>query len=490
MDHLNNDLLASMMKQLLNGDDELAVALRQRLSCSLTAPPQLDTGEHSLVNSESNFPALNTNNPPLSKKPRVDDSGFSYPPVRHTAKRQFNLVNTGNPSTQNPFAALGEDPDNPSAMCTEDESTDETTTADDCTTAAANKSASLVKKVKIKPISIVRTENFEDTLNYIHDNLTENFHVTSSADYVRIFPDTPDDHRVISKYVEDTEEVDGFILPIGPPKFFKVVFRKLPITTPVEKIKADLLKKGYPVVSVTQIVSARTGKINPIFTIELQADAPDAPNIWEVGKVLYHRVIVEKYIPPNKVRQCHKCQKFHHSSANCFMKPRCVKCAGPHLTMDCPHGKGKISEDLVLCCNCDKKHPASWQGCEKYPKRTFRSSAAQRTEGRSYAQASKREQGDQLPSNETAPSAQAESHVSALAPSTGNQPNLALIAQVREIIDLSNTIAELLGTADLTKYVSQLRATARGLQAAKDTDHKAISFFEGLLLSPVDNGSE
>lgn len=48
------------------------------------------------------------------------------------------------------------------------------------------------------------------------------------------------------------------------------------------------------------------------------------------------------------------------------MAPKCVKCADQHLTKDCPHIRGE--NDFIKCCNCNGKHPASYKGCEKYPK--------------------------------------------------------------------------------------------------------------------------
>ncbi|KAF6200562.1 hypothetical protein GE061_005005 [Apolygus lucorum] len=56
---------------------------------------------------------------------------------------------------------------------------------------------------------------------------------------------------------------------------------------------------------------------------------------------------------------CYKCQRFGHSSRNCFLKPRCVRCSKDHDVKDCDRENNKIE-----CANCKKAHVASFRGCE------------------------------------------------------------------------------------------------------------------------------
>ncbi|KAG8177869.1 hypothetical protein JTE90_026650 [Oedothorax gibbosus] len=55
------------------------------------------------------------------------------------------------------------------------------------------------------------------------------------------------------------------------------------------------------------------------------------------------------------------------------MAPRCVKCAGEHLTVQCT----KKDEDKPICCNCNGPHPASWRGCKMFPKPIYRNNRNQ-----------------------------------------------------------------------------------------------------------------
>jgi hypothetical protein len=343
---------------------------------------------------------------------------------------------------------------------------------------------------------MARTQDYKEILKRIETTVTPNFHVRAGGDFVRIHPETGDDHRGITRFLKENQ-IEGYILPLGPPKFLKVVIRKLPIDTPEEEIKQELIEKGYPVTAVSQIISAKTGKKNPLFTVQLQADSPSSSNIWELKRLCYERVTVEKWIPPRKVRQCHRCQFFHHNSENCMMKPRCVKCSGPHLTPECPHGKGKIDDSLIKCCNCNESHPASYQGCKKYPVRRFphpSQNSAKRSPGVSYAQCvkapnapfSRANQGqDPERTNETAPLHPA---IQAIArpPSspTASFPglNLTLIHQVKELITISNEISQILGTTDLTEYITAFK-TLQGLLAANSTGDSALGLLSGMLIS-------
>lgn len=68
-----------------------------------------------------------------------------------------------------------------------------------------------------------------------------------------------------------------------------------------------------------------------------------------------------------KVTQCFNCQQWGHSSVNCGLQARCVKCAESHPKGECP----RISrEGTPKCCNCGGDHSANHRGCPTYKKFT------------------------------------------------------------------------------------------------------------------------
>ncbi|GFT08782.1 RNA-directed DNA polymerase from mobile element jockey [Trichonephila clavipes] len=70
-------------------------------------------------------------------------------------------------------------------------------------------------------------------------------------------------------------------------------------------------------------------------------------------------VLRKKYDP----HQCYRYQGFFHSSKYCTRAPRCVKCAGDHLTKDCT----KTLDEPPKCYHWDGDHSASYLQCPKNP---------------------------------------------------------------------------------------------------------------------------
>lgn len=71
----------------------------------------------------------------------------------------------------------------------------------------------------------------------------------------------------------------------------------------------------------------------------------------------------------NKVTQCYNCQRWGHSSLNCGLPPRCVKCAANHPKGDCPRTS---REGDPVCCNCNGNHSSNHRGCPAFKQYTER----------------------------------------------------------------------------------------------------------------------
>lgn len=77
-------------------------------------------------------------------------------------------------------------------------------------------------------------------------------------------------------------------------------------------------------------------------------------------------VKIQKYKSKNFLgTQCYRCQAFGHSSKNCNLSPRCVKCTGYHLSQEC---EKKDRSEPAHCCNCGEKHPANYRLCSERQK--------------------------------------------------------------------------------------------------------------------------
>lgn len=69
----------------------------------------------------------------------------------------------------------------------------------------------------------------------------------------------------------------------------------------------------------------------------------------------------ESYAKKKSYTQCHRCQNFGHGSSNCWLTPRCVKCAEEHQTKDCTLVRTQTSK--TKCCNCLGEHTANYSQC-------------------------------------------------------------------------------------------------------------------------------
>lgn len=99
----------------------------------------------------------------------------------------------------------------------------------------------------------------------------------------------------------------------------------------------------------------------PLFQLEFEP-AEDIDKIYAIKSILNQIVKIEPLKKLNDtIVQCRRCQNFGHTLNYCEKNPKCVKCAGKHLTSDCKFAKKIINPK---CINCGAiGHPASYRGC-------------------------------------------------------------------------------------------------------------------------------
>lgn len=97
----------------------------------------------------------------------------------------------------------------------------------------------------------------------------------------------------------------------------------------------------------------------PLFMLVFDKNE-DISKIYSIEQILGLRVKIEPLRKRSSlIPQCKRCQRFGHTQKFCNNKPRCVKCAGQHLTNSCVKPKSKPAK----CYNCGEAHPASYRGC-------------------------------------------------------------------------------------------------------------------------------
>ncbi|GFV63170.1 nucleic-acid-binding protein from transposon X-element [Trichonephila clavipes] len=144
----------------------------------------------------------------------------------------------------------------------------------------------------------------------------------------------------------------------------KVVIKGLPRTINLEEIKKDLDMLGYTPERVNQLIGKKTKRTLPIFLITLPRNL-DNLKIFDLKTLSYLSVSVEGYNGKG-VTQCYTCNNFNHSSENCYLNPRCLKCGENHITRDCSI-KQKL--ETAYCINCQiYGHMANYKRCPSFPK--------------------------------------------------------------------------------------------------------------------------
>ncbi|GFX08494.1 probable RNA-directed DNA polymerase from transposon X-element [Trichonephila clavipes] len=145
----------------------------------------------------------------------------------------------------------------------------------------------------------------------------------------------------------------------------KVVIKGLPRNTNQEEIKQDLEILGFTPDRVNQLIGRKNKRPLPIFLITLPRNL-DNLKIFDLKTLNYLSIRVEGY-DGRGVTQCYTCNNFNHSSENCHLNPRCLKCGENHLTRDCPIKQKLETPYCGINCNI-YGHMANYRGCPSFPK--------------------------------------------------------------------------------------------------------------------------
>lgn len=167
-------------------------------------------------------------------------------------------------------------------------------------------------------------------------------------------------------------------------KSLHVVIKGIPEPTPAEEIHEDLVFKGFHPITVKKMHRRKDKTTLPMVLVTLPKEEK---NIYQLSNIINLKITVESQKHRTEIGQCHRCQRFGHSQSKCTATPRCVKCAGTHLTSECKKDK----DTPATCANCGKQHTASYRGCTCWPKLPRKDTQERQTkrvsEGISYADA-------------------------------------------------------------------------------------------------------
>jgi hypothetical protein len=187
-------------------------------------------------------------------------------------------------------------------------------------------------------------ENYQTKLL---NNGVNKINVSSEHAY-RVLTQTLKDNKILWHTYENKNDRD-----------IRVMIKNLHHSFQPASILRSLSDQGLKALNATPKLKWKTKEPLDMFIVSFQRDT-DIRKIYNIQTICRAAVIVEPLRSNKLIPQCKICQSFGHTKNYCNKAPRCVKCAGPHLTIECT----KPNSAQPKCCHCGKSHPANYRGCE------------------------------------------------------------------------------------------------------------------------------
>ena len=229
---------------------------------------------------------------------------------------------------------------------------------DDQQQSAQKQQKKQIKAPPPPPIIVSQVKDFD----MLHEALIRNELVINATamnnDRVKLNASSEDEYRKITSFLNNNS-YPWFSFENKQTRPTKVMARKLPPTFKTEKIIQDLKSRGYKILDAINILKRGDKSPLPLFMLTFQNEE-DLQKIYDIKAIFGTKVTIEPLRKTKIVPQCKRCQDYGHTQNFCMKEPRCVKCAGKHLTPECKNPKNAP----VKCANCKGDHPANYRGCE------------------------------------------------------------------------------------------------------------------------------
>lgn len=144
------------------------------------------------------------------------------------------------------------------------------------------------------------------------------------------------------------------------------VLKGLDINDDPDDILSDFKQHENENLQVTQVTKLKTKNATTSFFLVCIPNNSSVKNLLQIRYVLYRTIRWER-IRRDGPTQFYRCQGYGHTSGNCNMHFRCVKCSEEHEPGKCGLKSGEIERGALYCVQCKATgHPASYRGCPKY----------------------------------------------------------------------------------------------------------------------------
>ncbi|UYV80320.1 HUWE1 [Cordylochernes scorpioides] len=199
------------------------------------------------------------------------------------------------------------------------------------------------KKPRIPPVIAENVTDWKLLCQELKDLRTDKFQCTISGNK----------HIIKAKNISDLKKNQGILVLKGVTTAYKT-----------EDIAIELATMGFTETSVKRLHRQSTKRPMNIVLVELPKNEHNN-KFYGITELLYQKIAVESFRTTNLVTQCFNCQGFGHGQLNCFLNPKCVKCAEEHHSKDCPRRSRQLPPK---CANCEEAQTANYRGCPKFPR--------------------------------------------------------------------------------------------------------------------------
>ncbi|GFU54364.1 nucleic-acid-binding protein from transposon X-element [Nephila pilipes] len=217
------------------------------------------------------------------------------------------------------------------------------------------------RKSDVPPITINKIQSPATLLKKLQEITKIKLVAKLTGTSLRIFPQTPYAYHTIRRYV-DEKKLQGHTYMLPEQRKLKAVIRSMPVDMPTQDVAEELLCKGFKTYQIYIMTNKKTGTPMPLFLVILEKNEENQ-KIFNLKELACMQVTIEALRKKYGLPQCFRCQGFFHSSNYCTRTPRCVKCAGEHLTRECT----KPVTTPPTCCLCEGPHPANYLQCPRNP---------------------------------------------------------------------------------------------------------------------------
>lgn len=218
------------------------------------------------------------------------------------------------------------------------------------------------KSSKPPPIFVDGVSNIQPLIALLDEHVNDSYEIkVLRNEQVKIQPISSAAYSVIVKQLE-IKQTEFYTYKLKEDRSFKVILKNMHPSTDTNEIKRELSDLGHCVTNIWNIKQRVSKKPLPIFIVDLKQNSNNKL-IYDIKSLMHCRIFFEPPRPKREPPQCAKCQQYGHTKTYCRRSPKCIKCAGNHISADCTR---KNRSDDVKCALCEGNHPANYKGCRVF----------------------------------------------------------------------------------------------------------------------------